>query len=154
MDGCFLDGFFLMMVILLTLNKLKIDDHFADFEQVKNWSYSKNPLGETGCMSNFLGYLSMPPALHPGFSDLWRSPPALSSFLDCSGVQFFNSPPLHSQLSYLWLPTPHCAAPAWLTGHHAMPTVTSCFPPNPWLGKQRISLGLVSILSMCLCSHV
>ena len=39
----------------------------------------KTPLGETGCLSIFLGYLSMSPALHPGFSDPWRSPPALSS---------------------------------------------------------------------------
>ena len=27
----------------------------------------------------FLGYFVMSPALHPGFSDPWRSPPALSS---------------------------------------------------------------------------
>ena len=27
----------------------------------------------------FPGYFAMSPALHPGFSDLWRSPPALSS---------------------------------------------------------------------------
>ena len=36
-------------------------------------------------------------ALHPGFSDPWRPPPALSStptqvyFFECSGIQFFNS---------------------------------------------------------------
>ena len=27
--------------------------------------YNKAPLGEPGCLSNVLGYLSMPPALHP-----------------------------------------------------------------------------------------
>ena len=43
---------------------------FCYFEQVKNLPYSKTPLGETGCLSNILGYLSMSPALHPGFSDL------------------------------------------------------------------------------------
>ena len=34
----------------------------------------------------FPGFFSMPPALHPGFSSLWRPPPALSSTLasfDC-----------------------------------------------------------------------
>ena len=37
-------------------------------------------------------------ALHPGFSDAWRSPPTLSSiltqgyfFFECLGIQFFNS---------------------------------------------------------------
>ena len=30
----------------------------------------KTPLGETGCLSNFLGYLFTSPAFHPGFSDL------------------------------------------------------------------------------------
>ena len=49
------------------------------FEQVKNLPYSKTPLGESGCLSIFLGYLSMLPALHPCFSDPWRSPPALNS---------------------------------------------------------------------------
>ena len=39
--------------------------------------------------------------------------------------------PLHSQLGRLWLPTPHCAAPVWLTGRHAIPLVTRCFPPYP-----------------------
>ena len=29
----------------------------------------------------------------------------------------------------------------------------SHFPPNPYLGEQRISLGVASILSMCLCPH-
>ena len=52
--------------------------HFADFGQV-NFLLDKTPLGETGCLTNFLGSLSMSPALHPGFSDLLRSPPALSS---------------------------------------------------------------------------
>ena len=43
-------------------------------------------------------------------------------------------PPLsqHSQLGCPWLPTPRCAALAWLAGHHAMPAVTKCFPPSPY----------------------
>ena len=32
--------------------------------------YSKTPLGDTGCLSNFLGYFSLPLAFLPGFSDL------------------------------------------------------------------------------------
>ena len=29
-----------------------------------------------------------------------------------------------TQLGHLWLPTPHCVVPAWLTGHHVTPFVT------------------------------
>ena len=84
------------------------------------FNLNKTPFGETGCLSNFLGSLSMSPALHPGFSDLLRSPPALSSTpttFGCLHFLMFRHPvflfiPLsqHSQLSYLWLPVPHCAA--------------------------------------------
>ena len=56
----------------------------------------KTPLGETGCLSNFLGSLSMSPALHPGFSDFLRPPLALSSttttfgtFLNIQASSFF-----------------------------------------------------------------
>ena len=46
-----------------------------------------------------LRHCLMSPALHPGFWDLWGSPPALSStptlgfflFFECIGIQFFNS---------------------------------------------------------------
>ena len=43
----------------------------------------------------FFGHYLMSPALHPGFLDLWGSPPALSStptlgFFECLGIQFFN----------------------------------------------------------------
>ena len=36
----------------------------------------------------------------------------LPTFLDCSDIQSLHSTPFsqHSQLGYLWLPTPHCAA--------------------------------------------
>ena len=74
LDGCFLDGFFLnecfldgcfcglrasqkLIGILKTLDKLKL-------------TLQQTPLGETGYLSNFLDYLSMPPTLHCGFSDL------------------------------------------------------------------------------------
>ena len=73
LDGCFLDG-----CHFADFGQIKKDCHFAEFEQV-NVLLDKTPFGETGCLSNFLGSLSMSPALHPGFSDLSRSPPALSS---------------------------------------------------------------------------
>ena len=46
---------------------------------------------------SFFGHCLMSLALHPGFSDLWGSPPALSStptlgFFECLGIQFFNLP--------------------------------------------------------------
>ena len=124
----------------------KIGSHFAGFEESQNWSYSKTPLGKIGCLVN----------LH-----------LLAYFLTlCLSIQFFYLTPFsqHSQLGYLWLPCPHFAALAWLTGRHAIPLVTKCFPPNPCLGKQRISLGVdlvrlrislgvAIILSMCLSSH-
>ena len=92
-------------------------------------------------MSNFLGYLSMSPGLHPGFSELWRSPPALSSTLTAFGcllfliVQassfFIHLPfPNNSQLGHLWWPTPHFAVPVKLTGRYTTSLVTSYFPPN------------------------
>ena len=90
-------------------------------------SLSKTPLAETGCLGNpyFTHWLPKHPdfLIHPSL--------------------------LHSQLGYLWLPTLHYAASVWLTGYYATPLVTRCFPPNPYLGKQRISLGMIDILSMC-----
>ena len=69
----------LLLRWLLTLSKSKNDCCFADFGQVRKQPYNKTPLGETGCLSYFLGYLSMLPALHPSFSDLWRSPALIST---------------------------------------------------------------------------
>ena len=124
---------------------------FTDFEQIWarqkiKWllltlSLCKTPLGETGCLSIFLGYLSMSPALHLGFSELWRSPPALSSILTAFGCLLFvqassfliHSPfSQHSHLGRLWLPTPHHAFTVQClcdlqntihaSGHQALPT--------------------------------
>ena len=73
------------MFILLTLSKFKI--------KVDN----KSPVGETGCLSIFLGPYLVSLALHPGFSHWWRCPLSLSStptrgyFFECLGIQFFNS---------------------------------------------------------------
>ena len=79
----------LLLGWLITLSISRNTSHFDEFEQVKNLPYSKTPLEETGCLSNFLAYLSMSPALHPGFSDLWRSPPALSSTLTAFSCLLF-----------------------------------------------------------------
>ena len=79
----------------------------------------------------------------------------LPTFSNCSDVQFFDSPSFskHIQLGYLWLPTSPFATPLLPTGHHVMPTTTKCFPPNPYLEKQIISLGVLIILSTCFWSH-
>ena len=49
--------------------------------------------------------------------------------------------------------TTHCPAPMQLTGCHIVPLITWYFPPNPYLGKQIISLGVASILTMRLSPH-
>ena len=72
----------------------------------------------------------------------------------CLGIQIYDSPlSQHSQLGYVWLPAPNCAALIGLTKHPVIPLVIKCFPPKLYLGGQRISLWVASILSMCLSSH-
>ena len=48
------------------------------------------------------------------YPDYFRLP----NFLDCSSIQFFDSPPFlqHSKLGHLSLPISHCAASVLLTG--------------------------------------
>ena len=83
-DGCFL-------VFLLTLNKSKkLAVIFLTLSRSKKTN-SKTPVGETGSLCIFcLGQCLMSPALHPGFSDLSGSPPALSSNLRL-GFFFLNA---------------------------------------------------------------
>ena len=56
----------------------------------------------------------------------------------CLSIQFFNFRLPLTQSGYLWLPTPHCAAPVLVAGRHATPEVTRCFPTTlsyltlPW----------------------
>ena len=80
-------------VVLLTLSKSKNIVIFLTLGKSLGWpltfNLKKTPLGETGCLSN-------PYFLLTG----------------CLDIQFFDAPPpfsQHSQLGYLWLPTPHCA---------------------------------------------
>ena len=99
--GWLLLGWLLLRWLLLSISAdfEQVKNYFADFEQVKKTN-SKTPVGETKYLCIFcLGHCLMSPALHPGFSDLWGSPPALSStpilgfffVFECIGIQFFNS---------------------------------------------------------------
>ena len=88
------------MAVLLTLNKSKT------FEQN---SHGRNRMPVLFC--SFFDCCLMLPAPYPDFSDLWTSPPALSStltlgFFECLGIQFFNL------LTYYLLETmPHQGSP-------------------------------------------
>ena len=85
------------------------DSIFCDFEQVKNLIVilltlnklkkltKKLPWENLDAYASFFGHGLMLPALHPGFSDLLGSRPALSStsrlgffLFECLGIQFFN----------------------------------------------------------------
>ena len=96
-DGCFLDGCFLDGCFLdgCFLDGCLLDDPiFADFEQVKSLlvillalnnlkkltiKLPCEKLDAYASFFSFFGHGLMSPALHPGFSDLLGSPPALSS---------------------------------------------------------------------------
>ena len=86
-DSCFLDvaieDRFLNCLFWWLWSNQIIDGHFADFWQVKIDDHfatlsTSQFLGETGCLIYILGFFSMLLPLHPGLSDLWRSPPDLS----------------------------------------------------------------------------
>ena len=95
------------------------------------FSLNKTPLGETGCLSN------------PNFL-----------LTGSSGIQFFYSPPFPTQSVRSPLVTYPSLCSTCVTyrtlchaiGHQVLPT-------QPYLGKWRISLGVTSILSMCLHPH-
>ena len=105
------------------------------------WPFSKIPLGETGWLSNFQSYFSMPLALHLGFLDLWRSPPALSpnyiwlhliayfSLLPRDPVFFYPTP---TQPVRLHLATFHSLCFTCVTSvHHAMAFGHLVLPTQP-----------------------
>ena len=154
----------LLLEWLITLNKSRNDGYFADFEQVKNLPYTKTPLGEIGYLNNFLGYLSMSPALHLLLVRLVKVSTSSEIYPDCFPlltffslfrypVFLFTSLFLTQSIRLPLITYPHCAALMWLTGRHAMQAFTERFPPNPYLGKQRIFLGVAIMENMCLCSH-
>ena len=129
----------------------------------------KAPLGETGCLSIFLGYLFVSAALHPGFSDPWRSPPALSSTLTAFGCLFFVQ--ASSFLIHSLFPSTCviCGTSCHAIGHQVILTQPSStcviygitcrasghqvLPIQPLSRELGISLGVAIILSMCLCTH-
>lgn len=125
------------------------------------WQLKKKTLiGETGCLSNFLGHFSVRSTLHPSFSN----PPALSStpnylwltiFLDCPDIQFLIQPFPNtvSKATFGYLPL---TAQRLSDLRNAMPcqwSPTMRFPPKPYIGNHSISLGMTSILSIFLCSR-
>ena len=90
----------------------QIKNKFTDFEQVKKiklycWLWTRvklnpqqNSLGRNRIPKHVWGHYLVSPALHPGFSDPRRSPPALTLprhkaifilFFECLGNQFFDS---------------------------------------------------------------
>ena len=96
------------------------------------FNLNKTPLEETGCLSNFLGSLSMSPALHPGkvstSSELY--PDYFRYFALCSGIQFFYLPPFLTQsvrlplVTYLSLCSTYVTyrTPCHAIGHQVLPT--------------------------------
>ena len=159
-DNCFLDGCFLLMVILLTLGNSKLVVILITLDKSKIDLTTKLSQQRLDAWATFWAtyplyrHVTMASQTCKGLHQLWALPKLLlvayfSWLLRLNFDLLFQ----HSELGYLWLPTPHWAAPVLLTGHHTMPAVTRCFPPNPYLGKQRISLGVASILSMFLCSY-
>ena len=151
-----------------------IGGYFGNFGQVKNWwvffwlwasrklTPQQTRLEKTGCLSNFLGYLSMPLAHHPGFSYLWRSPPALSSTLTTFGCLlfwYFRHPvfwftPFPTQSVRLPLVTyPSLSTTSFTYRMLCHASSHLMFPIQPLPVEQRIPLGVVNILGMCLCSY-
>ena len=112
------------------MSKTKNVGYFANSGQVKNNTDNKTPLGETGCLSNFVS-----PALRPmkvsTSSELYPDKRLFLFLFECLGIEFFN---LHSHVTYR-------------TTCHAGGHSHSC------LGKWKISLGVAIILDLCLSSH-
>ena len=125
----------------------------------------KTPLGETGCLDN--PYFTYWLLKHPVF------------WFTLTLTQSVRLP----MVTYpsLWSPCVTYGTLCHVIGHQVLSTSASVIPhpsvnycqvfrpilyfqpspsqsdsrlyPNPYLGKQRISLGVIGILSMCLCSH-
>ena len=121
----------------------KINSHFADFEQVKktivNQSLNKSKIkdnktlfGETGCLCIFC--------------------------FECSGIvlyftSLFLTQPVRIPLAilvYLPLTAQHLCDLQDTMPCHWSPGTSH---PTSYLGRQRISLRVTIILSICLCSH-
>ena len=140
LNGYFLDGCILLMINLLTLGKLRLMVIFLSLSKSKINLTTKFPHKKLDAWANF--WATYPCHRHStlasqtceGLPQFWALHQLLSiayfSWLFRHPVFWFTLLSQHSQLGCLWLPTPHCAAPVWLTGHHAMPAVTRCLPPR------------------------
>ena len=99
----------LIVILLLWTSQKKVKRLLLGW-LLLTFSLCKTSLGETGCLGN------------PYFL-----------FTGCLSIQFFYSPQ-HSQLSHLWLPTPHCAFHPTFTqsGYLCLPTLHfTLFPTKP-----------------------
>ena len=115
----------------LNLNPHSRNAFFKQKRWLKMALRDKTPLGETGCLGN------------PYF------------LTGCLSIQFFDSlpfPPTVSQTTfgYLLLTVQYLCNLRDAMPRHWSPDASH---PTPYLGKQRISLGVAIILSMCLCPH-
>ena len=143
-DGCFLDGCFLDDYFLDSyfLNGCFLDGCFLDgcsldgcllHQKLQQNSPERNWMPEhfwatTSCHRHSTLVSQACEGLHQLWALSWHK----ATFLfECSGIQFFN---LHSHVTY--------ETPCHARDH-----------PHPCLWKQTISLGVVIILGICLCSH-
>ena len=94
------------------------------------YTLNKTPLGETGCLSN-LCYLLAAQVSRFLITPLSRTqsvrPHLVASTSPCS-------------------PSVICGKPCYVIRHQVLPI-------QPFPGKQRTSIGMASILIICLCSH-
>ena len=115
--------------------------------------------------------------LHQLWALPWHKTFFFFFFCECLGIQFFNSLTCGLRETMPRQRSLTLFTHMWLMGHYAMPEVTQLFsPPNPfypecygfesifysqvfftlhslYLGKRRISLGVIGILSMYLRLH-
>ena len=102
LNGCFFDSCFLKSWLFCRLWTSQKLSSYLNFKQIKK---------QVKKLSSY-------------FADIEQ----VSYFSDIEQIKkvgcFFKQ-----QLCYLWLPTPHCAVPVWLTGCYDTPLVTSSFPP-------------------------
>ena len=118
---------------------------FADFLASQK-NQQQNSFWETiNAYASFFVYCLMSPALHPGISDLWGTPSALSS---SPTLGFFS----HMQF------TGHHATPEvtntqsmWLTRHYATPGVTRTH--TMWLARHYATLEVIHTHTMWLTGH-
>ena len=144
---------------MLTLNKSKT------LHLLLTFSLCKTPLGETGCLGNPYSLFYWLPT-HPVF---WFTPNTVSQ------TAYGYLPSLYStcmtyETSCHAISHQVPSTPAFNVIHH--PSVSYCqvfkpilyfqpsslqseswLYPNPYLGKQRIYLGMAIFLIMCFCPH-